>query len=383
MIETIFWLCLALPLLAGCGYPLLLALLTLGRAHPLPVAAGALPRVSVIVAAYNEERHIETKLRSLLEADYPPALRQIILACDGCSDASVALARHFAAAHPQEDLLILDLPRGGKAAALNQAVAQASGEILVFSDADTLWLPDTLRELVAPFADPQVGAVAGNVSIPASGRALAIGDRLYRAYESWLRRLESRAGCMASADGGLQALRRALFQAVPADVTDDFFLTTCAPLAGQRTVFAERARVIDCGVESAGNQFRRRQRITTQGLQSLVVRQQLLNPWRHGLLALGLLLHKLLRRLLPLLLPPLLLSSLWLWEASPFHQAVLVLQLGAYALALTGLLGQHWRLPRPFRLAAYLLVSLAAMAAGIWHFVSGQRLQHWNPQQNR
>ncbi len=394
MAEEIFWLSLLLPGFACLGYPAALALYTLMRRRdprsapptsPPAAAPVALPRVSVIVAAYNEERHIEAKLRSLLAADYPPALRQIIVACDGCSDASVALARRFAAAHPQEDLLILDLPRGGKAGALNHAVSQARGEILVFSDADTLWLPDTLRELVAPFADPQVGAVAGNVSIPASGRALAIGDRLYRAYESWLRRLENRAGCMASADGGLQALRRELFQAVPADVTDDFFLATCAPLAGRRIVFVERAQVIDCGVESADTQFRRRRRITVRGLRGLACRRQLLDPRRHGLLALGLISHKLIRRLSPLLLIPLLLSDFWLWNDGEFYQISLELQLAGYAFGIAGLLGQrrHWRLPKPFRLAAYLLITQAAMTAGVWHFIRGRRYQHWNPQQNR
>lgn len=383
MAEAIFWLCLFLPLFAYLGYPALLAVHAWFRRTAPAGAPKRLPRVSVIVPAYNEERHIEAKLRSLLDDDYPRELRQIIIASDGSDDATVTLARQVAQAHAWDDIQVLNLPRGGKAEALNSAVAVADGEILVFSDADTLWTGDTLRRLVAPFADPQVGATAGNVTIPAAGKALAIGDRLYRAYESSLRRLESRTGCLASADGGLQALRRSLFQTVPADVTDDFFLTTCAPLAGQRIVFVEEARVIDLGVESADNQFRRRRRITVRGLRSLARRRELLDPRRHGLLALGLFTHKLIRRLAPVLLIPLLLSNLWLWNAGDFYRLTLLAQLAGYGLALVGLLGQRRHLPKPFHLAAYVLVTLAAMSAGLWQFLGGQRYRHWNPQQNR
>lgn len=383
MAEAIFWLCLFLPFFAYLGYPALLTVYGLFQGDAQPVALEQLPRVSVIVAAYNEERHIIAKLRSLLDQTYPRERRQIIIASDGSSDATVALARQVALDHKQDDVQVLNLPRGGKAGALNSAVAVADGEILVFSDADTLWTDDTLSQLVAPFADPRVGATAGNVAILSSGKALAIGDQLYRAYESWLRRLESRTGCMASADGGLQALRRSLFQTVPTDVTDDFFLTTCASVAGQRIVFAEAARVTDHGVETADNQFRRRRRITARGLQSLAHRRELLDPRRHGVFALGLITHKLLRRLAPVLLIPLLLSNFWLWNVGDFYRLSLIAQLAGYALAVIGLLGQRRHLPKLFRLAAYALVTLAAMSAGVWHFVSGQRYHHWNPQQNR
>ncbi|MNJ69900.1 hypothetical protein D3C77_663010 [compost metagenome] len=112
-------------------------------------------------------------------------------------------------------------------------------------------------------------------------------------------------------------------------------------------------------------------------------RRELLDPRRHGLFAIGLLTHKLLRRLVPVLLIPLLLSNLWLWDAGAFYRVCLIAQLAGYGLALIGLLGRHRRLPKPFRLAAYVLVTLAAIGAGVWHFVSGQRYSLWNPQQNR
>ncbi|TBW09970.1 glycosyltransferase family 2 protein [Azotobacter chroococcum] len=379
MAEAIFWLCLLLPVYAYLGYPLLVALLAqASRPRPSPASAEP-PTVSVIVAAHNEAEHIGAKLRTLLGQDYPGERLQILVASDGSTDATVAEA--LASGDPRIE--VLELPRQGKAAALNAAAARARGEILVFTDADNRWMPDCLGELMRAFADPQVGAAGGHIEILDGGPHLGLGDQLYRRYETWLRRAESRAGCLVAVDGALLALRRELFRPVPAEANDDFFLSTCAPAAGRRIQFAERARVLDRGVDEAGKQFRRRLRVTVGGLQSLACRRALMNPLRHGRYAIALLSHKLLRRLAPLLLIPLLASNLWLWDAGAFYRMLLLAQLGGYALALAGLLDRGRRLPKPFRLAAFLLVTLAGMTLGLWQFLRGQRYSLWTPQQNR
>jgi len=188
---------------------------------------------------------------------------------------------------------------------------------------------------------------------------------------------------MVSADGALLALRRELFQNVPAEVNDDFFISTCAPVAGKRIVYVPEAQVIDHGVDEADKQFRRRQRVTVGGLQSLAQRRELLNPLKHGLYSLALISHKLIRRLAPVLLLPLLLSNCWLWDEHGFYRLSLLAQLFGYSVAIAGLLdGQH-RLPKPFRLAAFVLVTLAGMSLGLWQFLRGQRYAQWNPEQNR
>lgn len=378
MAEFIFWLCLLLPLYAYLGYPLLLATLAPWFAERRYLASEPLT-VSIVVAAYNEARHVEEKLRTLLAQDYSARTLQIILASDGSSDDTVACAQRVVDPRIQ----VLDLPRQGKAATLNAAVALCTGEILVFTDADNQWSTHTLGQLLAPLNDPQVGACAGHLLIPVPGKGLSLGDSLYRRYEGWLRRVENRTGCMVSADGALLALRRELFQSIPAHVNDDFFLSTCAPVAGKRIVYVESAQVIDQGVDEADKQFRRRQRVTVGGLQSLAQRRELLNPLRHGLYSVALISHKLIRRLAPVLLVPLLLSSVWLWGDQRFYSLALIAQLLGYGVALAGLLDVHHRLPKPFRLAAFLLVTLAAMAVGLWQFMRGQRYIQWNPEQNR
>lgn len=378
MVEVIFWSCLALPVYAWLGYPLLLALAAplfpQRRYPPLPAL-----RVSVVIAAHNEQRHIQQKLASVLRQHYPAAELQVVVASDGSTDRTVELAR----AVPGPCVRVLDLPRLGKPGALNHAVNVCRGEILVFTDADNQWADDTLGLLLAPFSDPTVGATAGHMIIPRPGKGLSVGDSLYRHYEAWVRNLENRTGCMVSADGALLALRRELYQAIPAQVNDDFFISTCAPAAGKRIVYVPEAVVLDQGVDEANKQFRRRQRVTVGGLLSLAARRDLLNPLRHGLYAIALLSHKLIRRLAPVLLLPLLLANLWLAiEPGPYRIA-LALQLCGYAIAVVGLFDRRRRLPRPFRLAAFALVTLAGMTVGLWRYLRGQRYTQWNPDQNR
>lgn len=378
MAESIFWLCLLLPLYAWLGYPLLLSLAAPFCARQRSGAHVPLS-VSVVIAAHNEQRHIEHKLRSVLNQDYEAADLQIIVASDGSSDRTVACARSV----DDPRVEVLDLPRLGKAAALNRAVTLCQGEVLVFTDADNQWADDTLRHLLTPLATPGVGGSAGQMLIPQTGKGLSLGDSLYRHYEAWVRRVENRTGCMVSADGALLALRRELFQPIPPQVNDDFYISTCAPANGQRIVYVPEAQVLDFGVDEASKQFRRRQRVTVGGLQSLASRRELLNPLRHGLYAIALISHKLLRRLAPVLLLPLLLSNLWLLDESAFYRWTCSMQLLGYAVAVIGLLDAGHRLPRPFRLAAYLLVTLAGMTVGLWQFLRGHSYQQWNPDQNR
>nr|WP_217450432.1 glycosyltransferase family 2 protein [Pseudomonas lini] len=376
--ELIFWLCLLLPVYAWLGYPLLLSLIAplfRARRHaPAPPM-----NVSIIIAAHNEARHIEEKLRTLLAQDYQARSLQIILASDGSTDDTVTCAHKVI----DPRISVLDLPRQGKAATLNAGVALSTGEILVFTDADNQWSTDTLGQLLAPLADPEVGACAGHMLIPVPGKGLSLGDSLYRHYEGWLRKVENRTGCMVSADGALLALRRELFQPVPAEVNDDFFISTCAPVAFKRIVYVPQAQVSDQGVDEIAKQWRRRQRVTVGGLQSLAQRRELLNPWRYGLYAIALISHKLIRRLAPILLLPLLLSNFWLWNVHGFYRLSLIAQLLGYAMAIVGLLDVQHRLPKPFRLAAFVLVTLAGMSIGLWQFLRGQRYAQWNPEQNR
>jgi len=368
------------------GYPLALLLLHGIKPRRDDGASHALPHglsVTVLIAAYNEQGSILEKLKTVLAAAdnnaWPVA---VIVGDDGSTDDTALLAESVADGR----LTVVRCPREGKASVLNRIIDLAQGDIVILTDADPLFLPDTIDAIVRPFADPAVGAVAGAVVVNrASGsqRRLAQFDGLFRAYESWLRTAESRLIGCSSADGGLFAIRRGLFPVVPGDVTDDFYISTAAVAGGQRIVFEPAARVVEESIAGSRRNFRRRVRITVRGMTGLWRRRRLMNPFVTGGYAFGLIVHKLLRRLAPLFLvalwPLSLMAALaaqglaaWFWAATCGGLSLLVL-CGVAGLAE----GIGW--PRPVRMLHGLALHLAGQLTGVWQFATGRRYSQWTP----
>lgn len=371
----------ALAVLTYVGYPAaVLVLAGLRPRRPPPTTADP-PSVTVIVCAHNEAALIGRKLESLRDAilNWPGAI-DILVGDDGSTDPTAAAVEAVAGL----PLSLVSLPRGGKAKAINQLARRARGDILVFTDADPLWEPETLSALIAPFADAAVGAVAGNVVVePKGGGPLTIGDRLFRAYESALRRSEDRLFGAVSADGGLLAIRSRLMPQVPPDATDDFFISTAAVMQGARIAFADEARVFEHSIVGDRQHLRRRVRITVRGLTGLWRRRALMNPFRHRGYAIALIFHKLLRRFLPMFLPVLWVAlgvlALTSGEGLPL--------LGFAMLTAAGLAG--WLayrtgrpVPRMLRLPYFLLLHSAGLAVGAFLFLAGRRYTQWSPQKS-
>jgi len=205
-LEIVFWTAAGLLVWTQLGYALALAALArlIGPAPSAPPDAGAPPDVSVIVAAHEEQQVIAARVANALTLDYPRGRLQVIVACDGCTDATAAHAREAGAD------LVLELPRGGKVRAQDAAVRSARGEIVAFSDANCLWRPDALRELVGAFADPAVGYACGQVRFvqAASGRSATNQEGIYWRYEMAVRSLESRLRSVTAGNGAIYATRR-------------------------------------------------------------------------------------------------------------------------------------------------------------------------------
>ena len=368
------------------GYPLLLVCLSAlasrsGNREDIPAAASK--SVSIIICAHNEAGTIGPKLRSVIASvsDRAEAI-EMIVCDDGSTDDTASIVARTADEAPIP-LRLLRLPRGGKAAALREALAIAAGEILVFSDADPLWDEATLGALLEPFGDARVGAVAGEVrSVRTRGASgWRAGEALFRAYESTIREAEDRLFGCVSADGGLFALRSCLAEPVPSDVTDDFFLSTGAVARGYRIAFRPDAAVYEVAPGSQRQHFRRRVRITVRGLTALWRRRDLLNPFRTGAYAFGLIFHKLLRRLAPLLLVPLWFATLALVleQGSMLHIAAFaLLSAGAAGTAVTLLL--PFPVPKVLRLPAYFGIHIGGLALGTILFLGGKRYSQWTPQ---
>jgi cellulose synthase/poly-beta-1,6-N-acetylglucosamine synthase-like glycosyltransferase len=281
---------------------------------------------------------------------------------------------------------VLDLPRVGKAGALAEGVRRASGEILLFTDANTEFRRDAVRALASNFADPDVGGVAGHTGylVPEQGESSGRGEDLYWRYDTWLKTLQTRTGSVISAHGGIYAIRRELFRPVedPA-VTDDFAISTGVVAQGRRLVFEPAALGQERTMERSGTEFRRRVRLMTRGIQGVVLRRELLNPLRYGFYSVIFFSHKVLRRLLPLTLPVLLVSStlLALRGAGPFYILAATAQGLVYVLALAGWALKGSRLGRRFFLYAPFFFCLANAAAllALWNVARGRRIERWSP----
>jgi cellulose synthase/poly-beta-1,6-N-acetylglucosamine synthase-like glycosyltransferase len=311
-----------------------------------------------------------------------------VIASDGSTDRTVAEARR----RDDPRVRILDLPRTGKATALNAAVAASRGEILVFSDANTAYAPDAIRMLVRSFADPTVGGVAGNqVYLPAStsvrpgddgaATAVGVGERSYWDFDRLVKDAESLGGSVISATGAMYAIRRELFREVPDGVTDDFVTSTRVIAAGRRLVFEPAAIAYEPVAGSSAREYRRKVRIMTRGLRGVAVARDLLDPARHGFYALQLLTHKVLRRLMAIPLIVIFVTSLFLWDDGPIYRVALVGQLLVYGLGIIGLLLRDRSAGRRpwFAIPSFfLLVNIASLHA-LWNLLSGRRIDRWQP----
>lgn len=382
MTALAFWTALACVAYAYAGYPLLLLLS--GRILDRTVRKRPItPRLSLIIAAYNEEEEIGPRLDNALALDYPPDALEILVASDGSTDATEAIVAGYA----PRGVRLLPLARRGKLPALHDAVQRARGEILVFSDANTHLHPRALRALASNFADPRVGGVAGHTRyLPAeAGESSSRGERLYWRYDTLLKEMESRTGSVVSAHGGLYAIRRSLYRPSPeAAVTDDFVLSTAVVEQGFRLVFEREALAYERVVSEASREFGRKVRLMTRAWRSVALRRRLLNPARYGIYSLVFFSHKVLRRSLPLVLPVLFGCSLALAETGPFHLAAATGQCLLYGLGALGWAAR--RTPLGHRKAlyvpSYFCMANAAALLALFHFARGRRIHLWQPQRH-
>jgi len=375
--ELLFWGSAASVVFTYIGAPGLIV--ARAALRPRPARSAAIePDVSIVIAARNEAASIGERLANLTALDYPKDRLQVIVASDGSDDATVELARAAASGRTE----VLDLGRVGKADALNEAVARATGEIVVFTDANSSFAPDAVRRLVATFADPDVGGVAGNqVYTPGGATAAEAGERPYWSFDRIIKRAESVAGSTVSATGAIYALRRSLVPTIMAGVTDDFYTSTSVVDQGRRLVFAEDAIAYEPPAPSAGSEYRRKVRIITRGFRGVAARRRLLDPRRTGFYAVQLGWHKLLRRLMAVPLIVMALTSISLAGRSRFFLLLAAAQIAGYGTAAAGLLAPGSRLGRlkPVALGSFfVMVNLAALRAAV-DVLRGKRIERWEP----
>ncbi len=335
--SIVFGACwLALAYVYG-GYYFCLRIAALGRRAEMPPEAARAPKLSVIVAACNEEASIAARIGNLLASDYPADRLEIIIASDGSTDGTAERARAFAGVR------VLEFSENrGRAAAHNDAVAAATGEVVVFTDAQTEFRPDFLSRLAAGFVDPQVGCVVGNLVYRSAGSNVAEAEGLYWRTEKETRKLESRAGILATGTGACMGVRRHLWQELAGIDDCDFASPLDVILQGSRVAYAEEAVAYDIPSSNLQQEFKTRVRQTSKNLLGTCRHWGWRGLFSHPLVSWGLCSHKVLRWLSPFFLAGLLLSNLLLLPAHVFFQATLAGQGVFYAFVLAGLL-EHWR----------------------------------------
>ena len=308
------------------GYPLLLGLLARRRARPVRKAAWP-ATVSVILPVYNGEPWIAAKLESILALNYPRELMEILVVSDGSSDATGRIVGGFT---DRARIEFLDVPQGGKAAALNAALAIAGGEILFFTDVRQQLHPDSLANLIACFADPQVGVASGELVIRDGAGLEEASVGLYWKYEKWIRKQLSSLDSVMGATGCIYAMRRELASPLPAGtLNDDMYLPLCAFFRGLRVILDGAALAFDCPTPLA-SEFRRKVRTLAGVYQIVGFFPALLGPrnrmWIHFFS------HKLARLLMPWAMIAAAVASFGL--PAPWKAWAIGAQAAAYVLAL-------------------------------------------------
>ena len=368
-LQIIFWVSTGSLLYTHVGYPALLALLArLRPARPDPVeAAAGDPAVSVIVAAYAEQDVIGDRIANLHRLDYPAERLEVLVACDGSPDTTAARARAAGAD------IVLELPRGGKVRAQDAGVKAAHGEIVAFSDANASWEPGALRALVAPFADPRVGYVCGDVRFVNER-----GDNqegVYWRYEMALRRLESRVRSVTGGNGAIYATRREAYLVVDPIMGHDLSFPFNMVKRGWLALYAPQARAGEKMVPTIAGEFARKRRMMSHGWP-IMVRGGMLSPRGYGpVYALEIFSHRVLRYASPFLHVLALLASLALLGHGWVYAVAVALQLALLAAAAAA-----GALPlRPFLVARYYVMTTASLAAGLWDWLAHGTRAGWEP----
>ena len=377
IMEVTFWFGAAALLYTYAAYPLLVTLVSVLRPRRLKRGPYQ-PAVSVIITAYNEERDIAGKLENTLALDYPKELLEIIVASDCSSDRTDEIVSGFASRGVQ---LYRQPQRLGKTTAQNAAVERASGEILLFSDATTMYQPGVLRAMMPNFADETVGCVAGRlIYVDPSGSTIGHGNVSYWNYETFVKKHESRACSLIGASGCMYAVRRSAYLPLYPEAHGDFLIATKMVQQGLRTVFEPEAVCTEETNRRVSNELSMRVRVITQTFNDLWRHRAMLNPFRSGFFAVQLFSHKVMRYLVPFFLVLTFATSAALVTTSLLYRLAFAIQvIGYVCAALSAALERVGIRSRMLALPQYFVLANVASVLALYKLVRGERYARWEP----
>ncbi len=369
----LFWICAAFLVYTFVGYPVLVWIASALRTLPVRRAPIS-PKVSLILAVYNERGIIAEKLKNILELTYPKDKLQVIVCSDASTDGTDEIVSSVAAGGIE---LIRVPERQGKNHALMVAKSASSGEIFVFTDAGIQLTPNAIETIVANFADPKVGVVSSEDQIV--GQGIGTGEGAYIDFEMKLRRWESSLNSVVGASGSFFAARAEVCRKWHPDQTSDFFVPLHAVEMGFRVIVDPLSIGYYSTTHSGMAEFQRKVRTIVNGLIVFFSHGRLLNLLRFPIFSWQMVSHKLCRWLLPLGFILLLLPNIFLWNAGWFYRLSLVGQLLIYATGAVALIFDRLAVLRPIRIASFFLLGNVATLVAWARFLRGEKFERWEP----
>ena len=374
LLEILFWTSLTLIGYSYILYPMILVLLRRSPGREAPSKEQECPAVSIVIAAYNEEKVIRERIKNLLALDYPAGKIEIIIASDGSSDTTVAIASEYA----KEGIVIHDhKQRRGKVNVLNSTVINAKNAIIVFSDANTFFQPDAVRVLVRGFEDKNVGCVCGRLIFTTEGSTSGELEGIYWRYETFLKTVEGQQGALLGANGAIFALRKELFSLCPPDtIIEDFVVPMKILEKGFKCIYAPDAIAYEDAAKHIIQEKKRRIRIGAGDYQAIGLLWPLLDPLR-GFPALAFWSHKILRWFTPFFMLIAFISNVLLVSHPPFQWAFAA-QCTFYGLGILGHLLTWAGIPIKILNLFYYFISMnLALFLGFVNFITRTHNVKW------
>ena len=385
-IVYFFWACILIVLYTYLGYGLILILLVkikkLFQRNEL-IVSKTTPNVTLLIAAFDEEAFIRKKIENSIQLDYPKDRFQLLFVTDGSRDKTPEIIKEFPV------ITSMYLPeRKGKISAIQRAIPKATGEIVVFSDANTLLNRGALKKIIRHFGSEKVGVVAGEKRVISreSDEAVGAGEGLYWKYESKLKKWDHELHSVMGAAGELFAIRKPLYEPIPSDIIiEDFYLSLKIVQKGYKIAYEPNAYSLEEPSASIKEELKRKVRIAAGGIQAVVRLTPLLNPLKYGIVTFQYIAHRVLRwTLAPLALPIIFVCNAFLFQHGGLYQALFLSQVSFYLMALLGYLleKKHIRFKILF-IPYYFCLMNYAVFAGFKRYLQGSQSVLWEKAERR
>jgi cellulose synthase/poly-beta-1,6-N-acetylglucosamine synthase-like glycosyltransferase len=372
--RIVFWLAAFLLFYVYAGYPLLLAVIGLFVRRP-QTEAGYTPRISVLIAAYNEEEAIERKIQQTLALEYSHEKLEVLVLSDCSTDRTDEIVKAF----PDSRVRLVRMPdRRGKTFAQNVGVKEATGEVIIFSDATAIYHPKALLYLACNYQDSSVGAVSGRYQYfdPGQQSPTGLGSVAFWNYENLIKKMQSSIRTITGCCGCIYSVRKAAYTELPADIISDLVQPLQAIRKGYRVVFEDRALAYEETTQSTSEEFSMRVRVVTRAMRGLLSVSDLLKPWKFAWPAFQLWSHKIMRWMVPLFLIVLLVANSLLLDSS-FYRFTLAVQLFFYAAALLNMLLPLHRQWKPLGIPLFFCTLKAAALVSMLEICRGRKYVTW------